>query len=326
MVAVICSLAIAMLHQSNVIQAEDPNSVARAAEVLGNGGVVAIPTETVYGLAAAVDNPTSLNKVFSVKGRPTTHPLISHLSSIEQLHDWANEVSSDAELVAGSCWPGPLSILLNKSGRLPYLVTGNRETAVFRIPAHQFARHLIDALQIPLAAPSANRFGRVSPTTAQHVLDDLGSDVDLIIDGGSCTIGVESTIVDFTCDPPQLLRPGGIPREDIELILGKSLVGQRGESRASGMLQSHYSPACQVIIANDLAHAEKLLAQQQSMGNRARIVQFSDDLPIYASSLYSQMRQADFEGFHSLVAIRPPETGLGQAILDRLLKASAPRF
>ena len=326
MVAVICSLAIAMLHQSNVIQAEDPNSVARAAEVLGNGGVVAIPTETVYGLAAAVDNPTSLNKVFSVKGRPTTHPLISHLSSIEQLHDWANEVSSDAELVAGSCWPGPLSILLNKSERLPYLVTGNRETAVFRIPAHQFARHLIDALQVPLAAPSANRFGRVSPTTAQHVLDDLGSDVDLIIDGGSCTIGVESTIVDFTCDPPQLLRPGGIPREDIELILGKSLVGQRGESRASGMLQSHYSPACQVIIANDLAHAEKLLAQQQSMGNRARIVQFSDDLPIYASTLYSQMRQADFEGLHSLVAIRPPETGLGLAILDRLLKASAPRF
>ncbi len=326
MVAVICSLAIAMLHQSNVIQAEDPNSVARAAEVLGNGGVVAIPTETVYGLAAAVDNPTSLNKVFSVKGRPTTHPLISHLSSIEQLHDWANEVSSDAELVARSCWPGPLSILLNKSERLPYLVTGNRETAVFRIPAHQFARHLIDALQVPLAAPSANRFGRVSPTTAQHVLDDLGSDVDLIIDGGSCTIGVESTIVDFTCDPPQLLRPGGIPREDIELILGKSLVGQRGESRASGMLQSHYSPACQVIIANDLAHAEKLLAQQQSMGNRARIVQFSDDLPIYASTLYSQMRQADFEGFHSLVAVRPPEKGLGQAILDRLLKASAPRF
>jgi len=326
MVAVICSLAIAMLHQSNVIQAEDPNSVARAAEVLGNGGVVAIPTETVYGLAAAVDNPASLNKVFSVKGRPTTHPLISHLSSIEQLHGWANEVSSDAELVAGSCWPGPLSILLNKSERLPYLVTGNRETAVFRIPAHQFARHLIDALQVPLAAPSANRFGRVSPTTAQHVLDDLGSDVDLIIDGGSCTIGVESTIVDFTCDPPQLLRPGGIPREDIELILGKSLVGQRGESRASGMLQSHYSPACQVIIANDLAHAEKLLAQQQSMGNRARIVQFSDDLPIYASTLYSQMRQADFEGFHSLVAIRPPETGLGRAILDRLLKASAPRF
>ena len=326
MVAVICSLAIAMLHQSNVIQAEDPNSVARAAEVLGNGGVVAIPTETVYGLAAAVDNPASLNKVFSVKGRPTTHPLISHLSSIEQLHGWANEVSSDAELVAGSCWPGPLSILLNKSERLPYLVTGNRETAVFRIPAHQFARHLIDALQVPLAAPSANRFGRVSPTTAQHVLDDLGSDVDLIIDGGSCTIGVESTIVDFTCDPPQLLRPGGIPREDIELILGKSLVGQRGESRASGMLQSHYSPACQVIIANDLAHAEQLLAQQQSMGRRARVTQFSDNLPIYASTLYSQMRDADADGLDSLIAIKPNQQGLGLAILDRLLKASAPRI
>lgn len=314
------------MHKSKVIRSEDPNSVIRAAEVLGNGGIVAIPTETVYGLAAAVDNPTSLNKVFSVKGRPTTHPLISHLSTIEQLHDWAYEVSSDAELVARSCWPGPLSILVNKSEKLPFLVTGNRETAVFRIPAHQFARHLIDALQVPLAAPSANRFGRVSPTTAQHVVDDLGSDVDLIIDGGSCTIGVESTIVDFTCDPPQLLRPGGIPREDIELILGKSLVDQQGESRASGMLQSHYSPACQIIIASDLHHAENLLTQLESLGHRARISQFSDNLPIYASTLYSQMRLADTEGFHSLIAIRPPETGLGQAILDRLLKASAPRF
>ena len=326
MVAVICSLAIAMLHQSNVIQAEDPNSVARAAEVLGNGGVVAIPTETVYGLAAAVDNPTSLNKVFSVKGRPTTHPLISHLSSLEQLHDWANEVSSDAQLVARSCWPGPLSILLNKSERLPYLVTGNRETAVFRIPAHQFARHLIDALQVPLAAPSANRFGRVSPTTAQHVLDDLGSDVDLIIDGGSCTIGVESTIVDFTCDPPQLLRPGGIPQDDIELILGKILQEPQGESRASGMLISHYSHSCQILIANDLAHANELLLQQQTMGNRTRLTLFSDDLPIYASTLYSQMRKADADGLDSLIAIKPNQKGLGRAILDRLMKASAPRI
>jgi L-threonylcarbamoyladenylate synthase len=315
-----------MLHHPNIVPAEDPTSLLRAVEVLGNGGVVAIPTETVYGLAAVVNNPSSLNKVFSVKGRPTTHPLISHLSSIEQLNEWATDISEDAKSLASACWPGPLSILLKKSVNLPYLVTGNRDTAVFRVPAHQFARQLIDALHVPLAAPSANRFGRVSPTTAQHVLDDLGRDVDLIVDGGPCTIGVESTIVDFTCDPPQLLRPGGIPQDDIELILGNNLQEPQGESRASGMLISHYSPSCQILIANDLAHANELLLQQQTMGNRTRLTLFSDDLPIYASTLYSQMRKADADGLDSLIAIKPNQQGLGRAILDRLMKASAPRI
>lgn len=315
-----------MSSHSNIIRSEDPNAVFRAAEVLGNGGVVAIPTETVYGLAAAIDNSISIEKVFAVKGRPTNHPLISHLSSVQQLHLWAKDVPTDAQLLANACWPGPLSVLLNKSDRLPFAVTGNRETAVFRVPANVFTRHLIDAVNVPLAAPSANRFGRVSPTTAQHVIDDLGSEVDLIVDGGPCTIGVESTIVDFTCNPPQLLRPGGIPQEDIELILGKTLFGQQGESRASGMLQSHYSPACEVLIANDLAHARELLIRQQTFGNKARIAQFSDNLPIYASTLYSQMREADSDGIDSLIAIMPSQQGLGQAVLDRLLKASAPRF
>jgi L-threonylcarbamoyladenylate synthase len=326
MVVVICSLAIAMPISTNIIQASDPSALSRATEVLGNGGVVAIPTETVYGLAAAINNLVSLNKIFSVKGRPTSHPLIAHLSSVEELQHWATDVSSDALMLVEACWPGPLSVLLNRSEKLPYLVTGNRETAVFRIPANDFSRQLISAVGVPIAAPSANRFGKVSPTTAQHVFDDLGSEVDLIIDGGPCTIGVESTIVDFTCDPPQLLRPGGIPQEDIESILGKALQGQQGESRASGMLLSHYSPSCQILIANDLAHANDLLTQQQTMGNRTRLTKFSDDLPIYASTLYSQMREADTDGLDSLIAIMPDQQGLGLAILDRLLKASAPRI
>jgi L-threonylcarbamoyladenylate synthase len=315
-----------MLQRPNIIPAEDPTSVQRASEVLGNGGVVAIPTETVYGLAAAVNNPISLNKIFRVKGRPTTHPLIAHLSSFDQLHEWATDISDDAVSVASACWPGPLSILLMKSNKLLFAVTGNRDTAVFRVPANDFTRRLIAASQVPLAAPSANRFGKVSPTTAQHVLDDLGGDVDLIIDGGPCTIGVESTIVDFTCDPPQLLRPGGIPQEDIELILGKPLRGQQGESRASGMLQSHYSPSCQILIANDLAHANDLLIQQKTIGHKTRIAQFSDNLPIYASTLYAQMREADADGLDTLVAIKPSQQGFGLAILDRLLKASAPNI
>jgi L-threonylcarbamoyladenylate synthase len=311
---------------SNIIQASDPSALSRATEVLGNGGVVAIPTETVYGLAAAIDNQVSLNKIFAVKGRPTSHPLIAHLSSLNELHHWAIDVPSDAMMLVEACWPGPLSILLHKSEQLPYLVTGNRETAVFRIPASNFSRQLISAVGVPIAAPSANRFGKVSPTTAQHVVDDLGSDVDLIIDGGVCSIGVESTIIDFTTDPPQLLRPGGIPREDIELILRKSLVDQQGESRASGMLHSHYSPACQIVIADDSDHAERLLIQQQILGKRARVTQFSDNLPIYASTLYSQMREADTDGLDSLIAIKPNQHGLGLAISDRLLKASVPRL
>ena len=315
-----------MLRHPNIVPAEDPTSLLRAVEVLGNGGVVAIPTETVYGLAAAVNNPISLNKVFSVKGRPTTHPLIAHLSSFEQLYEWATDISNDAASVANACWPGPISILLHKSDKLSFTVTGNRDTAVFRVPANNFTRRLIDAIQVPLAAPSANRFGKVSPTTAQHVLDDLGNDVDLIVDGGPCTIGVESTIVDFTCDPPQLLRPGGIPQEDIELILGKILQDQQGESRASGMLQSHYSPSCQILIADDATHADNLLQQQQTSGYKSRIAQFSGNLPIYASTLYSQMRAADIDGLDSLIAIMPNQQGLGRAIFDRLLKASSFRI
>lgn len=315
-----------MLSHPKIILAQDPDSIGRASEVLRNGGIVAIPTETVYGLAAPVNNISSLNKIFSVKGRPTTHPLISHLSSIDQLHLWATNISDDATTVANACWPGPLSILLKKSNELSNVVTGNRDTAVFRVPAHEFARQLIDALQVPLAAPSANKFGRVSPTTAQHVLEDLGSEVDLIIDGGPSTFGIESSIVDFTCDPPQLLRPGGIPQEDIEVILGKSLAGPNGEARASGMLQSHYSPACQVLVANDLPHALSLLSQQESLGHRSRIAQFSDNLPIYASTLYSQMRGADDDGLDSLITPIPAQHGLGPAVLDRILKASSSRF
>jgi L-threonylcarbamoyladenylate synthase len=312
-----------MSNQANIIHTSDQSAVLRAAEVLGNGGVVAIPTETVYGLAAAIDNPVSIEKVFAVKGRPTTHPLIAHLSSANELHLWATDVPSDAMLLVEACWPGPLSVLLNKSEKVPYLITGNRETAVFRVPANVFSRQLIEAIGVPIAAPSANRFGKVSPTTAQHVIDDLGSDVDLIIDGGACSIGVESTIIDFTTSPPQLLRPGGFPQEDIEKMLGKQLANVEGESRASGMLQSHYAPQCKIVIASDLSHANELLKQQLALGTRAQVVQFSHDLPIYASSLYAQMRNADRANLEVLIAVTPQGSGLGPAILDRLTKASA---
>jgi L-threonylcarbamoyladenylate synthase len=311
---------------TNIIKASDPSALSRATEVLGNGGVVAIPTETVYGLAAAIDNQVSLNKIFAVKGRPTSHPLIAHLSSLDELHHWATDVSPDAMMLVEACWPGPLSVLLHKSERLPYLVTGNRETAVFRIPANNFSRQLISAVGVPIAAPSANRFGKVSPTTAQHVVDDLGSDVDLIIDGGACSIGVESTIIDFTTSPPQMLRPGGFPQEDLEMVLGKQLSNQEGESRASGMLQSHYAPRCKIVIADDILQANQLLKQQLALGTRAQIVRFSDDLPIYASSLYAQMREADRANLEVLIAVTPQVNGLGPAILDRLSKASALRL
>ena len=190
-----------------------------AVQTLANGGLVAIPTETVYGLGAAINNEVAIAKIFKVKGRPQNHPLIVHLAHIDQLHQVAHDIHPDAIKLAHACWPGPLTLLLQRNENVSMSITGGRDTVAVRIPDNAFTRQLILDLGSPIAAPSANRFGKVSPTTAQHVCDDLQNDVDLIVDDGASSIGVESTIIDFSVSPPQLLRPGGIPIEDIEQIL-----------------------------------------------------------------------------------------------------------
>ena len=293
-----------------------------AVQTLANGGLVAIPTETVYGLGAAINNEVAIAKIFVVKGRPQNHPLIVHLADIDQLHQVAHDIHPDAIKLAHACWPGPLTLLLQRNENVSMSITGGRDTVAVRIPDNAFTRQLILDLGSPIAAPSANRFGKVSPTTAQHVCDDLQNDVDLIVDDGASSIGVESTIIDFSVSPPQLLRPGGIPIEDIEQILGYTIRDTDGISRASGMLQNHYQPSCNVLLVFTDQEAQQLKDTLVSQYDRIRILDRCDNLPLYATLLYSDLRQADTDLIQALIAVLPENNGLGAAIRDRLTKAA----
>ena len=305
---------------NSVISSHSPNAVSQAVSVLNAGGLVGLPTETVYGLAARADIDVAVASIFRAKGRPTGHPLILHISDIADLDRYAHNVPSSALTLAQQCWPGPLTLLLHKTSAVSFHVTGGRETVAIRIPANECARQIIDQCGHALAAPSANLFGHVSPTTAKHVHQDLGDKVDLIVDDGNCTIGVESTIVDFTTDQPQLLRPGGFPAEDLESIIDQPIIMPSGESRAPGMLNSHYAPKCTVVLVHTIAEAKRALSEYDD----ARILDHWDNCPLYAASLYTQMRQADADGMTAIIAVLPDKSGLGLAIRDRLNKASLP--
>lgn len=294
-------------------------SIDRALEVLGNGGLVAIPTETVYGLAADAGQDAAVRRIFAAKGRPADHPLIVHLAAAAQLPEWSAHVPPAAALLAEACWPGPITLLVPKAEHVLPVVTGGRDTVGIRVPAHALTTELLSRFGGGLAAPSANRFGKVSPTTAQHVALDLGDRVDYILDGGPCPIGVESTIVDCTVDPPQVLRPGGITAEAVEAILASPLAPASGPSRAAGMLASHYAPAATVLLA---ASANEAL-QLASIHPGAMVLDRTDDLVAYARLLYADLRAADEQGIPTVVAVLPPAEGLGHAIRDRLTKAAA---
>ena len=306
----------------NIARASDASTMNLAVQTLANGGLVAIPTETVYGLSAAISNEDAIAKIFVVKGRPQNHPLIVHIANIDELHTVAVDIHHDAINLVHACWPGPLTLLLKRNQNVPMIVTGGRETVAVRIPDNAFTRQMIINLGSPIAAPSANRFGKVSPTTAQHVCDDLQSDVDLIVDDGASSVGVESTIVDFTVSPPQLLRPGGIPLEDIEMILGYPIQGTDGISRASGMLQNHYQPACKVFLVHTDNEAQQLKDTLVFQNDQIRILNRCDNLPLYATMLYSDLRQADTDQIQALIVVLPENKGLGAAIRDRLTKAA----
>lgn len=299
----------------------DPDSVRRAAEILGNGGIVALPTETVYGLGASIDSASGINRIFSVKGRPADHPLIVHGSSASILDEVSDHPTAVARQLAAEVWPGPLSLLVPRSERVSLSVTGGRDTVVVRVPAHDFFRSVVNFLGSAIAAPSANRFGRVSPTTAEHVAADLGDDVDLIVDGGPSVIGVESTIVDTMTSPPQVLRHGGIPIEDVEALLGMSLAESDGTVRAPGTLASHYAPECQVVLTETADEAQSLL---RTLPPTAGIVESPASTGLYAATLYSTLRTCDERGWTHALFVLPPNLGLGRAIRDRLKRAAAP--
>lgn len=288
------------------------------------GGLVAVPTETVYGLAADASNPEAVARIFATKGRPTGHPLIVHIAGADQLDVWSSQPSDVARRLAASGWPGPLTLIVPRSDRVDDVITGGRATVGLRVPAHPMTLDLLRAGGLAIAAPSANRFGAVSPTTAQHVLDDLGDVLDpatdAILDGGPCTVGLESTIVDTTTDPPQLLRAGAITVDDVR-ALGNDLARASGPSRASGMLESHYAPQCEVRLVDNADDAWALRAGTPG----ADILEFHDNLAEAARSLYSELRSADTRGVKMLIVVLPPAIGLGNALRDRLTKAAAPR-
>ena len=294
--------------------------VGRAVDALRRGGLVAVPTETVYGLAADATNEAAVNRIFEVKGRPTGHPLIVHLADPADLDVWSTKPSATARRLAALAWPGPLTLIVPRSPIVSDAVTGSRDTVGLRVPSHPMLHELLQRLGTGLAAPSANRFGAVSPTSAEHVLADLGDildpERDLILDGGPSAIGLESTIVDCTVEPPQLLRAGPISGEQIG-----SLAAPSGPSRASGMLASHYAPSCEVRLVDDADDAMALRAG--TLG--ARVLDLSDDLVKSAQTLYAELRAADADEVSTLIVVLPPPIGLGLAIRDRLAKAAAPR-
>lgn len=317
---------------------------AHAAGVLRSGGLVAFPTETVYGLGADASNEQAVRRIFSVKGRPTDHPLIVHISEPGDLDHWARAIPESARRVADAFWPGPLTMLLERSDSVSSAVTGGRPAVGLRVPDHAVAQQLLRVFGGGIAAPSANRFGRVSPTTAEHVVADLGGDVDLILDGGPCQIGVESTIVDFTRRVPVVLRAGGIPLDRLSEVLGHevaleiSAAPSTSGARAPGMLEAHYAPNARVVVASqstvvdvlvrEVANASGpvgLLAGTALVGVPEEVVELepagnSDE---FASVLYARLRQADRIGVSVLVCVPPPAIGVGLAVNDRLRRAAA---
>ena len=291
----------------------------RAIEILRNGGLVGLPTETVYGLAADASQKNAVAKIFAAKGRPSNHPLIVHVAALEIARKWSSLWPQSAELLGTTYWPGPLSVVVNKAPEVLEEVTGGHQTVALRVPGHLMAIELLSRFHGGLAAPSANKFGKVSPTTAQHVWDDLGTNVDYILDGGPCTIGLESTIVDCSTETPIVLRPGGISAEDIHAIVELGF-DDVGISRAPGMLPAHYAPNCEVILLDDLSDANRL--RQSFDPSTLRMIDASIDPLRFASSMYAQLRQCDTDGIRQLFVLLPEPMGIGLAIRDRLTKAA----
>jgi L-threonylcarbamoyladenylate synthase len=314
--------------------AADAAAIADAARVLRAGGLVAFPTETVYGLGVDAANAFAVAKLYAAKGRPSFNPLIAHVLDASAARA-LGRFDHNAERLA-AFWPGPLTLVLPKSKtcQVTDLATAGLDTIAVRVPSHPVARELLAAVPGPIVAPSANRSGHVSPTTAAHVREDLGGRIDFILDGGSASVGLESTIVACIDAQPLLLRAGGLPRAEIERALGRPLAGgetaavEAGEAPiAPGMLSSHYAPRARLRLdATSVAADEALLAFGEPLRGAARMLNLSasGDLVEAAANLFSHLRALDATGIHSIAVMPIPQHGLGEAVNDRLARAAAP--
>jgi L-threonylcarbamoyladenylate synthase len=301
------------------------NEIAHAVDLLRAGKLVAFPTETVYGLGADATNEAAVRHLFAVKGRPADHPVIVHVARVQQLHSIAIDVPPVARALAKECWPGPLTLVVRRRpDAIADAVSGGRDTVGVRIPAHPLAVELLEAFGGPVAAPSANRFGKVSPTTAEDVRADLDGDADLVLDGGACTVGVESTILDITGDEPRLLRLGGVSEARLTELMGQRIERIAGGGVAApGTLASHYAPNARVELVHPddvSSHLEAL----RSSGIRAGVLELPDDHTECARVLYSRLRAADADGYDVVLAVAPgDDDGIGAVVRDRLRRAAA---
>ena len=316
----------------------DPSAAALR---LRDGGLVAVPTETVYGLAARADDPRAVARIYAAKGRPADHPLIVHVANATALDQWAASIPDYARALADAFWPGPMTLVVKRSKRAGDFVTGGQDSVAVRVSSHPLMDETLRALiqltgdpSVGIAAPSANRFGRVSPTSTQHVLDEfvgIIGDEDLILDGGESAVGVESTIIDCTDEIPRLLRAGAITVDDLERVTGIK-PGMTSTVRASGTLESHYSPSADVVIT-DVAG---LATSHPTDGARVGVLALASvETPIgmvrlstpasndeYAHVLYAALREADALQLATVLAVLPDESGLGAAVIDRLRRAA----
>jgi len=312
---------------------DDIEGIAQATEILRAGGTVALPSETVYGLGADATNASAVSKIFTAKNRPASHPLIIHIENIESARSFSNDFNVVAETLGSSFWPGPLTLLVKRSNKVIDEITGGRETVALRVPAHETFQKVLHAFsQVgsgAIAAPSANKYGSVSPTTAQHVLSDMGNHIDAVLDGGNCVVGIESTIVDCTVNPPAILRQGAITLEHVNSALMHTgtvaTEESTGESRAPGMKLSHYAPLASVKL---FEHREALSTYEKDCAlNKISFVTIlgSENREIYARELYSMLRDADASQPTEILVLLPEPSDIGKAIRDRLFKAAAPR-
>lgn len=311
-----------------------------AAETVRNGGLVAFPTETVYGLGANALDASAVHKIYAAKGRPADNPLIVHIAEPSELERVVSEIPETADKLMAAFWPGPISLLMKKHKNIPDEVTSELETVVVRMPSHTVARALIKAAGVPIAAPSANRSGNVSTTTAKHVLDDLNGRIDVIIDGGSVEFGLESTVIDCTSTPPTILRPGSISQDQIQAVIGHvNLASAEETPRSPGMKYRHYSPQTPLtLIETKTEQFTSILKEYLSNKKSERVAVISHSshgesetqnhiLPTEAAEaaplLFDTMRLVDTDDVDEIIVESWPDTGIGTAIMDRLRKAAS---
>jgi L-threonylcarbamoyladenylate synthase len=304
--------------------------IRRAAEILRAGGLVAFPTETVYGLGADASNPKAMARLYAVKGRPADHPVIVHFASAENAFSFSSEIPVAAKTLANRFWPGPLTLILKRSEKAKDFVTGGQPSVGLRVPSHPVARELLEAFGGAIAAPSANRFGRISPTTAAHVREDLGADVDLVLEGGASEIGIESTIVDLSSGAAVLLRPGAISHQQLQELINIKVQAGEPTVRHSGGLERHYAPRTPAR----LVPAHTLDKEIATLTDRVAVLAFSRpdervdywlrmprDASAYAQRLYAALRELDSAGCEAILIEAPPGTPEWAAVRDRLKRA-----